>query len=337
MKVLFDITHASHVNMFKYVIQKIKDDNEVYLIGLKRGRIPQIMENDLLDYKDMKFIGKWKKNKFSIIFQANMFRAILIFFYALKIKPDVGISSGSIPFSFALRLIGKPVYDYSDDPERKFVSKLETLLCTKKYYPPFVHSDHHKISNYNCLKQWGYLHPSYFIPQIKVLKDYKLEVKQYIFIREVTTASLNYSDQKAGMILSFAKDLPSKYKVVFSLENKEDRSKYPEDWILLKEPVDNIHSLIYFSRYLISSGDSMAREGAILGVPSIYCGTRTMGANQIMIDKGMLFKKDSTEVVDELNRIDEKYSAIYQSEFREELKASWDDLNEFIINKSKII
>ena len=334
MKVLFDITHASHVNMFKYVIQDIKDEHDIYLIGLKRGRIPQIMENDLLDYKEMKFIGKWQKSKFSIIFQANIIRSILIFFYVLKIKPDVGISSGSIPFSFALRLIGKPIYDFSDDPERKFVSKLETLLCTKKYYPPFVKSDNSKVSNYNCLKQWGYLHPDYFVPNSKVLKEYGLIENEYIFIREVTTASLNYSNQDSGLVREFAEKIPKRYKVIFSLENKEDRKLYPSDWILLKEPVNDIHSLIYFSKYLISSGDSMAREGAILGVPSIYCGSRIMGANTIMIDKGMLFKVDSKSVISTIIKMDEEYNYNTQKDFRQKLESDWDDMNKFVVTKS---
>ena len=46
----------------------------------------------------------------------------------------------------------------------------------------------------------------------------------------------------------------------------------------------------YFSKVVISSGDSMAREGAQLGVPSFYCGVRDMFSNRILIDKGLMFK-----------------------------------------------
>lgn len=336
MKIIIDITHASHVNIFKHVINKlVEEKHEVYLIGLKRGRIPSIMKNDLHQFKEMKFIGKWNQSKFSIIFQANIIRSILIFFYIFKIRPNIGISSGSIPFSFALKLMGKPVIDFSDDPERKFVSKLETILCTEKYYPPFVISKNPKIKNYNCLKQWGYLNPNYFIPDENALQEYNVKAKKFIFIREVSTASLNYSNQTSGLVQNFANKLPNGYKVIFSLENKSERNKYPEEWILLKEPVNDIHSLIYYSKYLISSGDSMAREGSILGVPSIYCGNRTMGANEIMIKKGMLFHIETTDVISFLNNLDVGDIKIKdQEEFRNQLKTDWVDLNEFIIQKT---
>ena len=61
---------------------------------------------------------------------------------------------------------------------------------------------------------------------------------------------------------------------MLSLEDKSTKERYPEDWILLEEPVEGIHSLIYYSCALISSGDSMAREAALLGVPSYYLGIR---------------------------------------------------------------
>ena len=64
----------------------------------------------------------------------------------------------------------------------------------------------------------------------------------------------------------------------------------------MKEPVKDIHSLMYFSQVVISSGDSVAREGAMLGVPSIYAGIRDMPANVIMIKKEMLFKLEPKEI-----------------------------------------
>ena len=47
-----------------------------------------------------------------------------------------------------------------------------------------------------------------------------------------------------------------------------------------QEPIEDIHSLIYYAAGLVSSGDSMAREAALLGVPSYYLGIRySMPAN----------------------------------------------------------
>ena len=48
----------------------------------------------------------------------------------------------------------------------------------------------------------------------------------------------------------------------------------------MQEPIEDIHSLIYYAAGLVSSGDSMAREAALLGIPAYYLGTRhSMPAN----------------------------------------------------------
>ena len=42
----------------------------------------------------------------------------------------------------------------------------------------------------------------------------------------------------------------------------------------------------------------MAREGAMLGVPSIYCGFRNMKANMILENKNILFHVKPGDVVE---------------------------------------
>jgi len=93
---------------------------------------------------------------------------------------------------------------------------------------------------------------------------------------------------------------------------------------------------MYYSKILISSGDSMAREGAMLGVPSIYCGIREMAANKVMIDKGMLFHINVENVpcfVEQIIRNDIKVED--QSKFRKRLEDEWVDVTEFIIRQIK--
>ncbi len=107
-------------------------------------------------------------------------------------------------------------------------------------------------------------------------------------MREVSHKSFNYYNQQDGIISSFAGNINAGTKVILSLEDKSYAGRYPAHWSILQEPVEDIHSLIYYSRLVISSGDSMAREGAMLGVPSIYCGTRKMKANELLMAAGLL-------------------------------------------------
>jgi predicted glycosyltransferase len=76
---------------------------------------------------------------------------------------------------------------------------------------------------------------------------------------------------------------------------------FPLDWQLLDEPVEDIHSLIYYSRGLISSGDSMAREAALLGVESYYLGVRDMPANSVASRFGSLNSPKSMSIGEWVN------------------------------------
>ena len=91
---------------------------------------------------------------------------------------------------------------------------------------------------------------------------------------------------------------------------------------------------MFFSASVVSSGDSMAREGAMLGVPSIYCGVRDMAANKVMINEGMLFHKNIVQFPEFINRIiNNDVEVEKQDDFREQLEKKWVDVTEFIVKK----
>jgi hypothetical protein len=75
--------------------------------------------------------------------------------------------------------------------------------------------------------------------------------------------------------------------VLLSLENKERRGLFSK-WRILNEPVSDIYSLMYYSKGVASNGDSMAREAAQLGVPSVYMGSRRMIANDVLYALGLM-------------------------------------------------
>jgi predicted glycosyltransferase len=93
---------------------------------------------------------------------------------------------------------------------------------------------------------------------------------------------------------------------------------------------------MYYSKAIVSSGDSIAREGALLGVPSIYCGQRKMTANSVLCRKGMLFLKRPRDVPAFLNEIiNGKVCVREQHQFRQNLMNEWDDATELVVERVK--
>ena len=334
MNIIFDIAHPAHLNFLKHAIYYFKgsDKHNVYVTCLRRGNLPIIAKKEL-EGVNLTLVGRHRGTFMSIIFEANIRKFIELLYLSVKNNIQFGVALGSIPLGGALKLIGKKNIQFIDDTERKKHVFLLKIFSTTTFTPPIT-EETNIFKNFNASKEWAYLSPKYFKPNRDILDELNIKAKQYIFVREVSTGSLNYTSQASGLILNIAKDFPKGLKVVLSLEEKSLTEYYPKEWIILKEPVSDIHSLIYYSFALVSSGDSMAREGAQLGVPSIYCGFRDMKANKILANLGMVFEMKPDQVGVFLERLAQNNIEIEdQDSFRNRLEKEWDDLTELIISQ----
>jgi len=331
MKIVVDVMHPAHLNFFKNsLLQLSTEGHQIDVIVLNRGKLPEIAKREYNNFS-LSFIGKHRGNFFSILLEANILRFFKILKFLKNKKVDIGLSVGSFILGSVLKLLKIPNIQFDDDPERKINVLFEKITSTKLFFPESVLKGT-KINNFHGLKEWSYLSPKYFNPKIDVIKDLGLSEKEYIFVREVDTGSLNYTLQEKNIIASVANLFPQNFKYVLSLENKKMLYQYPSDWIILKEPVSDIHSLMYYSLAVISSGDSMAREGAMLGVPSVYCGERVMRANELLQNKKMLYHIRKSDLPDFINKLNKIEIIAKQSKLREELLNEWDDINNLIVS-----
>ena len=337
-KVLIDIKHPAQLNLFKGLSKELVDENwDVTISYLNRGKLPAIIASDYEAFKRIE-IGKSNGSRWSIVWDGNVRRALAFLKLIMKHKYDICVSVSSIPLALACSISGTPIIQFSDDPERRRINKINALLSTHLFFPP-VMEENKKISVFNCLKEWSYLSPLRFKPNPRVLDKYDLKPYEYIFMREVSNRSFNYYNQDESIIASFASEIVYDGKMVLSLEDKSTIAKFPAHWIVLNEPVEDIHSIIYYSRLVLSSGDSMAREGGLLGVPSIYCGIREMKANSILIDKGMLKHTPGRTALGAIGEILKlPFNEVEQINKRKDLAESWDDMIVFMktqVNKNK--
>ena len=332
-KIWFDIGHPAQFNFYKQTILNLSQNNNILITSINRGRLVNIINKELEEtHKCCVFtVGNYKSNRVNVIWDANVKRFFQLIIFFLKHKPKLQVGNGYLA-GLVAKLFNIPSIQFGDDPDT-LDYRLKIFSSTELYY---ALSTTTKCKCFKALKEWAYLSPKYFTPQKDILYEYGLMQKKYILIREVITSSLNYFGQKSNVISFITTKFPSDYQVVLSLEDKSTAKLYPESWILLNEPVEDIHSLIYFSKIVISSGDSIAREGGMLGVPSIYCGIREMAANKVMIDKGMLFHKDVKDVPQFIDRIiSNDIQTEEQNKFRKRLEDEWVDVTQFIIRQIK--
>lgn len=338
MKIWIDIQHIPQLNFYKnFILQLAANGHQVYVTVLKRGRLPQIAQHELGGLQNLEVIpiGKHRMNKFSAIIEANLLRLILLYIWSLGKKIDLIFSNGVVAHVVGW-LYRTRRYALGDDPQTiDYIPRI--LFCTKSGYCLYDSTIHvsSKVMLLQCTKEWAYLAPKYFTPNPKVLEKYGVIPKEYVFLREVSVGTINYAGQASGAILGIQDLVPKDKKVLFSLEEKDKRHLYPKDWILLQEPIEDIHSLIYYSAGLVSSGDSMAREAALLGVPAYYLGIRyDMPANAAAAKVANLQNQKTADFATWVKNldVDAKEAEKKQLELRQHINETFIDINEYMMN-----
>lgn len=340
MNVWVDLGHIPQYNFYKPLILRLaKEGKCVYVTYLNRGRMPNIIQAELGNVENVHLyqIGKHRMSRLSVILEANLLRNIQLIIWKIGKHIDVALSNG-YQAAFIGWLFGVPSYSYDDDPQTihyrpKVLLNKSCNYCIYKYQGKKLSAKAHVLS---VLKEWAYLSPSVFTPNENVLKQYGVKPREYLFLREVSVGTMNYIGQKAQAIYAIKDLIPQNKKVLFSLEEKGKRDMYPKDWQLLQEPIDDIHSLIYYSCGLISSGDSMAREASMLGVPSLYLGIRTdMPANKAAIEVAKMYSIDTIDIKQWLNQCLVSFEELNkrQEKIRERVFNSFIDISEYIYNE----
>lgn len=338
MKILFDIKHPAQLNLFKGISNELRAENwDVTICYLQRGKLPGIIKKEYAGFNTVA-VGSSNGTRWSILWDGNIKRTLAFLELIKKGHYNICVAASSIPLALACKIAGIPVIQFYDDPERKQINRINASLSSQLFFPPIVKKSH-KISVFNCLKEWSYLSSKRFQANEKILRQYALMPYEYIFVREVSNKSFNYYNQQDGIISCFAGKISSTAKVILSLEDKSYADRYPRHWTILQEPVEDIHSLIYYSKMVVSSGDSMAREGAMLGVPSVYCGVREMKANDLLMQLGILEHLPGDSALAFINNtIENLFDKEKQTGTRDQLLEQWDDMTVFMkeqINRYK--
>ena len=71
-------------------------------------------------------------------------------------------------------------------------------------------------------------------------------------------------------------------------EERKIRDRYPK--LIIPKNAADTQSLMYYASLVITGGGTMAREGALLGTPSIYLFPKKLYVNQWLKEKGFPIK-----------------------------------------------
>jgi predicted glycosyltransferase len=328
MLFVFDIQHPVDANFFRSAIARLRaDGHQILLVVLRRGSVRQIVRHE---YPDIEAVDVGRHVSFlpGLILRTGLWRELELV-RALRGR-QVAAALGFPGFQTAIvgKLLGFKSVGAYDDPEHRPNFVLSRFWLDRFVLPECLGEAGARIVSFRALKEWAYLAPRHFTPDPAVLNRHSLAPREYVFIREVESRSLNYRSQREQIIEALYDAGLSAERVVLSLEDKRRRGLFAK-WTVLEEPAA-VHSLMYYSRLVVSNGDSMAREGAQLGVPSAYCGKRQMKANDALYELGLMRHVTDLEPLLETCRR-ARVSETEQRRTRDRLTELWEDPTDILM------
>ncbi len=271
MKILMDITHPAQVHLFHPFCEEMNNRGHEILFTTREKEVTI----DLLEAYGMKYISFGKKFKARPGKIMGVFKFVwMMYRIALRFKPDIFFSHGSIYSAATAFLCGKPHIAVEDTGN---MEQIKIYLPLTKYIltPSVYHHEHgRKHIRYAGYHELAFLYPSRFKPNPAVLEH--LGVKDndpFIIIRFI---SWNATHDKGQSGIDFENKIRlvselSKHAKVFISSEGELPPEF-EAYRIKMPPVMMLDALYYCSMY-IGEGISMASESGCLGTPALHINT----------------------------------------------------------------
>ena len=288
MKILIDIGHPAHVHYFKNFIWVMKE----------KGHIIDIIARDkevafkLLDYYKFPYFNRGKgKNgfigKFLYLIKADLF----VLRKAIKLKPDIYLSAGSMYAAHVAWILRKPhiAFDDTDNNlfQQLFYVPFTTAILTPKVFRKNFGKKHVRFNGFLELNS---LHPNRFKSNPENIKDIldKTQNKPYVIFRFVSWAATHDVGLKGLSLndkLRLVKELSAYANIIISSE-----SKLPEElqqYAYSTHPA-YIHDLLNGASLLISESLTMSAESAFIGTPTLCISTADAGTLDEEVKLGLI-------------------------------------------------
>jgi predicted glycosyltransferase len=330
MKVGIDIGHIAYWNFYRYIIDDLeKQGHKVYIIVRLRGKLLDVIKKEYSKHENIHVLGKYRKSILGkIIF--HTLRIIPLFFFLRKHKIDV-TTCDTYYIGFASIMAGIPSIMHSDDYEYTLSFKT-AFIFSKKIIVPDVFPVHgKKVLKYHGCKECAYLSSDYFSPDLSTLDQFHVKEDDYVFIRLISHTSFNYiGGESAATKVNELIDFLTNNNLKVLLSSEEEIEITNPNVTLLAGPIKSYHSILKYAKFIITEGDTMAREASILGTPTIYIGGRKMLVNSYFSDAGILIENNEMEDIKATAQqlIDRKD---YQKKSYESF--GFDDINQIIVRE----
>lgn len=328
MNILIDIGHPAHVHLFKNFAHEMqKRGNKILFTCRDKEFEIKLLKHNAFQYKSFgkKYISVLGKIWGMIRFDWQEFLT------AIRFKPDIFLSHGSMYAAHAAFFLRKPHLSFEDTfnfEQIRLYKPFTRVIFTSDYSHPFVSKKEISYAGYHEL---AYLYPSRFKPDNSVLQELGVtENDKYVIMRFVSWSASHDIGHKGITYQNKLKAIEefSRYASVFISSEAE----LPE--VLKKNQIriapHRMHDALAYADLIFGESSTMSEEAAILGIPSVYLFNKsTYYTQHLEKDYRLMFNYSETEE-DQQKAIEKGVELLKQVNLREE----WlDKKNKMLTNK----
>jgi predicted glycosyltransferase len=273
MNILIDVGHPAHVHLFTPAAKELQSKGHRILFTIRsRVLIPELLTANGFEYRVVSTPRSGKMGQFLELLEhdGNVFKAARVF------KPDFMLGT-SVTITHVAHCIGSKSIVFNED-DADYIPSFVYLA-----YPfadtiatPAVLRDKKtkKYLTYEGCHELAYLHPDRFTPDPSVLNELGVKKGEDFFILRLVAFKAHHDKGHQGLSfdsqLKLVKSLSNFGKVFITNEGSIPEELQPYQITI---PPHRIHHALYYAKMLVSDGQTMTIEAAVLGTPAIRLNT----------------------------------------------------------------
>jgi uncharacterized protein len=268
LRILIDIGHPAHVHLFKNPARIMQEHgHRVQFTCRDREFVRELLHHE--GFQAVSFGRRYQSGRGKIY---GLFRfTSLMLSAALKFKPDVFLSHGSMYAAFAAFLLRKPHISMEDTANReqtRLYLPFTKVVLTSSCFPALYGK---KQVYYNGYHELAYLHPGRFQAGKEVVSALGLSASEPYVIMRFVSWDASHDAGHSGISyenkLAAVKAFSQHAKVFISSEKPLPATLQQYRFPL---PSWRMHHAMAFASLVYGESATMVSEAAMLGVPGIF-------------------------------------------------------------------
>ncbi|AHF99740.1 hypothetical protein HALLA_14055 [Halostagnicola larsenii XH-48] len=288
MKIIVTIQHPGHVHFFRNAIAELDARGHTVFVFARESEVAA----DLLEAYGIEYeLLAGESNSIGSLAAVQATYEARLLRRAQRIEPDVITAIGGVAAAHVATVLRTKSLVYYDTEHAALIQKLgypfADVICTPECYEQDIGD---KQVTYPGYHELAYLHPDRFEPDQGVLETVGLDADDTFAIVRLSSWDASHDVGQGGFddpreVVSRLEDAGA--DVLLTAEGDPPADLEPYEFTA---PPERMHDLLAFADVVVGEGATTAAEAAVLGTPSVYVNSQSLGyTTELEEEYGLLF------------------------------------------------